>query len=65
MISDIDEFNIQKPLSELGVDSVMTVDVRRKLQMTFKIGASNANLESPYCQCLRHMFSFAYHFFRL
>ncbi|KAI0096712.1 6-methylsalicylic acid synthase [Nemania sp. FL0031] len=37
MISDIDEIDIRKPLSDFGVDSVMTVALRQKLQMAFKI----------------------------
>ncbi|KAF2969744.1 hypothetical protein GQX73_g3823 [Xylaria multiplex] len=37
MISDIDEIDIRKPLSDFGVDSVMTFVLRQKLQMTFKV----------------------------
>ncbi|GAW17617.1 hypothetical protein ANO14919_070760 [Xylariales sp. No.14919] len=37
MISDIDEIDIRKPLADFGVDSVMTVALRQKLQMAFKI----------------------------
>ncbi|KAI0400032.1 6-methylsalicylic acid synthase [Xylaria palmicola] len=37
MISDLDEIDIRKPLSDFGVDSVMTVALRQKLQMAFKI----------------------------
>ncbi|KAI1758243.1 6-methylsalicylic acid synthase [Xylaria castorea] len=37
MISDIDEIDIRKPLSDFGVDSVMTVALRQKLQMAFKV----------------------------
>ncbi|KAI1122634.1 6-methylsalicylic acid synthase [Nemania abortiva] len=37
MIPDIDEIDIRKPLSDFGVDSVMTVALRQKLQMAFKI----------------------------
>ncbi|KAI0438208.1 6-methylsalicylic acid synthase [Xylaria telfairii] len=37
MISDIDEIDIRKPLVDFGVDSVMTVALRQKLQMAFKV----------------------------
>lgn len=33
MISDIDEIDTRKPLADFGVDSVMTVALRQKLQM--------------------------------
>ncbi|KAI0864625.1 6-methylsalicylic acid synthase [Xylaria cubensis] len=37
MIPDIDEIDVRKPLSDFGVDSVMTVALRQKLQMAFKV----------------------------
>ncbi|KAI0459054.1 6-methylsalicylic acid synthase [Xylaria acuta] len=37
MIPDIDEIDIRKPLADFGVDSVMTVALRQKLQLAFKV----------------------------
>ncbi|KAI3317345.1 6-methylsalicylic acid synthase [Xylariaceae sp. AK1471] len=37
MISDIEDIDVRKPLSDFGVDSVMTVALRQKLQLAFKV----------------------------
>ncbi|KAI8635536.1 6-methylsalicylic acid synthase [Xylariaceae sp. FL1651] len=37
MIPDIEDIDVRKPLSDFGVDSVMTVALRQKLQLALKV----------------------------